>query len=227
MIDENAVFIRAVDNSPYEQLVVSWYNRKQIMKLQISSGLGPVECELAVAKLADALTKEVEDAVIIQTTPGYHDGCYKSVIIESTVELNFLDGTIKWICQSPFRPHHKRKNWFIDVSPLRLFNEADINEEQIRYDTFKSSGKGGQNVNKVETGVRATYIPLGLSAVSTDERSQHMNKKLALKRLIDLINQQNAEGKRGTDRDNWLEHTRLVRGNELRIYEGMDFKRVK
>ena len=197
------------------------------MKLQISTGQGPVECELAVAKFANALCKEIDDAVIARSTPGYHDGCYKSVIIESETDLSFLDGSVKWICQSPFRPNHKRKNWFIDVSPLKSFDGVDVDEELIRFDTFRSGGKGGQNVNKVETGVRATYIPLGLSAVSTDERSQRMNKKLALERLSELINQQNADRKRGADRDNWLEHTRLVRGNELRIYEGMDFKRIK
>ena len=150
-----------------------------------------------------------------------------SVEILDEGELSFLDGSVKWICQSPFRPTHRRKNWFVDVSPLRAFYCVNIEGELIRFDTFKSGGKGGQNVNKVETGVRATYVPLGLSVVSTDERSQHMNKKLALERLNELIKQQNDDGKRTVDWDNWLEHTRLVWGNELRIYEVMNFKRIK
>ena len=114
---------------------------------------------------------------------------------------------MKWICQSPFRPHHKRKNWFIDVSPVIVFDAASFDMDLVRYDTFRSGGKGGQNVNKAETGVRATYPPIGLSAVSTDERSQFLNKKLASERLCKLIDEQNAGGRRETDRSNWLEHT--------------------
>jgi peptide chain release factor len=196
------------------------------MKIQISSGQGPVECELAVAKLAEALCKEFEDTVIQQTIDGYNSGSYRSIVIESKQDLSFLDGSVKWICQSPFRPNHKRKNWFIDVSPVKKFDNTDFDEKLIRFDTFRSGGKGGQNVNKVETGVRATYLPSGISAISTDERSQHMNKKLALERLKKMIAEQNADGQRSTDRTNWMEHNRLVRGNAVRVYEGMEFRRV-
>jgi peptide chain release factor len=160
-------------------------------------------------------------------TKGYQEGCYRSVTVESTHDLSFLDGTIKWICQSPLRPGHKRKNWFIDVSPVGTYNGADFDEKLIRFDTFRSGGKGGQNVNKVETGVRAIYEPLGISAVSTDERSQYLNKKLAVERLYRLVAEHEADGERLTGRANWLEHTRLVRGNELRVYEGMSFRRVR
>ena len=197
------------------------------MELQISSGQGPVECELGVGKFAGAICEEFTGAVIKQTTPGFQDGCYKSIVIASEHDLSFLEGTVKWICQSPFRPNHKRKNWFIDVSPMKSFNGIALDDKLIRIDTFRSGGKGGQNVNKVETGARATYLPLGISAISTDERSQHMNKETALKRLDKLVSEQNAAGRRMTDRNNWLEHTRLVRGNAVRIYEGLDFRRVK
>jgi len=197
------------------------------MELQISSGQGPAECELAVAKFVAALCAEFEGAAIVQTTPGIRDGCYRSVVIESKMDLGNLEGTIKWTCQSPFRPTHRRKNWFIDVSVAKEFDGTAIDSSLIRFDTFRSGGKGGQNVNKVETGVRATYLPLGLSATSTDERSQHMNKKLALERLHKLVAEQNESGRRNTDRVNWLEHSRLVRGNAIRAYEGIDFKRIK
>lgn len=196
------------------------------MEIQISSGQGPAECELAVSKLAAALCEEFEDTVIKRTSPGFHDSCYRSAVIESKIDLSFLEGSVKWICQSPFRPAHKRKNWFIDVSPVKAFDSKTIDGGLIRLDTFRSGGKGGQNVNKVETGVRATYLPLGLSASSTDERSQHMNKKLALERLYKLIAGQNADGRRTTDRSNWLEHTRLVRGNPVRVYEGLAFRHI-
>lgn len=197
------------------------------MELQISSGQGPVECELAVRKLANSLCDEFEDTVIKQMTPGLQEGCFRSITIESKEDLSFLEGSVKWICQSPFRPNHKRKNWFIDASPVKSFDATAFDNKLIRFDTFRSGGKGGQNVNKVETGVRATYLPLGLSAVSTDERSQHMNKKLALERLQKLLAEQNADGRRTADRSNWSEHYRLERGNAVRVYEGLEFKRIK
>jgi len=200
---------------------------EQKMELQISSGQGPVECELAVGKFARALCEEFDETAIKQMSQGLREDCYRSIIIESKQDLSFLEGTVQWICPSPIRLNHKRKNWFIDVSPIKKFDDTVLNSKLIRFDTFRSGGKGGQNVNKVETGVRATYIPTGLSAISTDERSQHMNKKLALERLYQLIAEQNAKGKQITDRGNWLEHTRLVRGNAVRVYEGMDFKRVQ
>ena len=196
------------------------------MELQISSGQGPIECELAVGKLACSLCEEYTGTVIKQKTPGLKEGCYKSIVIESECDLCFLDGTVKWICQSPFRPNHKRKNWFVDVSPLKSLENIDFDDEKVRFDTFRSGGKGGQHVNKVETGVRATYLPLNISAVSTDERSQYMNKKRALERLKKLVTEQEADAKRLIEQSNWMEHTRLIRGNELRVYEGMAFRRT-
>jgi peptide chain release factor len=197
------------------------------MLLQISSGQGPEECELAVAKLANALCREFADTVIKQTYPGLRAGCYRSSVLESGQDLSFLDGLIKWVCKSSFRLQHKRKNWFVDVSPIKSVGEAELDSEQIVFETFRSSGKGGQHVNKTESGVRATYVPLGLSAISTDERSQHLNKKVATERLQKLVEEHYAEGKRTVERGNWLEHTRLVRGNAIRVYEGMEFRRVE
>jgi peptide chain release factor len=199
------------------------------MLIQISSGQGPEECELAVKKFADSLVAEFADTVIKSSSPGIHMGCCRSVLIETEQDLSFLDGSVKWICKSPFRPNHKRKNWFIDVSVLRKHESIDFSadSEFIRIETFRSGGKGGQNVNKVESGVRATYLPMGISAVSTDGRSQHMNKKLALERLCALVAEQDSADKQVIEHSNWLEHTRLQRGNAVRVYEGMKFKRVE
>lgn len=197
------------------------------MELQISSGRGPVECELAVKKFIDALCEEFDDVKIKNSYPGVKIGCLKSIIIESEQDLSFLEGSVKWICQSPFRPNHKRKNWFIDVSITQKHESTDFNSELIRFDTFRSSSKGGQHVNKVETGVRATYLPLGLSVVSTGARSQHLNKKFALERLSAMIAEVDSDDRRLIDHLNWLEHTRLERGNAVRVYEGVDFRKVE
>lgn len=196
------------------------------MELQISSGQGPDECELAVGKLLRVLKEEFPGIEVLGKTPGRRADCFRSVNIESRKDLSFLEGTVKWICQSPFRPHHKRKNWFVDVSVCGEVEQIDYDESLVRFETFRSGGKGGQNVNKVETGVRAIYVPTGIAVVSTEARTQHLNKKIALNRLSELLmecNERNADEIKALNR---LEHARIERGNPTRIYEGMNFRRV-
>lgn len=197
------------------------------MKLQLSSGQGPEECELAVGKFLRSLMTEFPDIAVLEKHPGKHPDCYRSVRLESRIDLSFLEGSVQWICQSPYRKNHKRKNWFLDISLCGQTKLLSYDESLVRFETFRSGGKGGQNVNKVETGVRVIYIPTGLAVVSTQARSQQMNKKLALNRLCEAISLQNAAGEAQVKALNRLEHTRLQRGNPVRVYEGMQFKRIK
>jgi len=192
--------------------------------LQISSGQGPDECELAVAKLFDALRKEYPDIELIEKSPARREGCYKSIRFSGGSELLALEGSVQWICQSPFRPNHGRKNWFVDVSVCAAADDISFDESLVRFETFRSGGKGGQHVNKTESGIRAIYGPTGDSAVSTDERSQHRNKQIAVQRLREQIAGKNQSSQDSADNQNWMEHYRIVRGNPVRVYEGMDFK---
>ncbi|WP_367932859.1 peptide chain release factor H [Enterocloster citroniae] len=196
------------------------------MRVQISSGQGPAECELAVGLLFKQLQKERMDIRLIQSVRGRNAGGYSSILFETEEDVRELEGSVLWVCKSPFRPEHKRKNWYIDVSMLEQL--PDVAEDmQLCFKTFRSGGKGGQHVNKVETGVRVIHIPTGISVVSTEARSQHMNKKLAINRLCDILSEKNLENRQKEKELAWLEHTRLERGNPVRIYEGMKFIRRK
>lgn len=198
------------------------------MILQLSSGSGPAECELAVGKLLTALLAEFPTLCILQKTPGQKAGCYRSVQVDCEQDLSFLEGSVKWVCQSPFRKGHKRKNWFVDVSICHTAAQhTGCHEDEIRFETFRSGGKGGQHVNKVETGVRAIHIPTGLAATSTSARSQQMNKKLAINRLCQLFACQAREDAAFVTALNRLEHYRIQRGNPVRVYEGLDFVLVE
>ena len=197
------------------------------MKLQLSSGYGPAECELAVGKLLRALQKEYPDIQIDQTVRGAKSDCYQSVQISSKQDFSHLEGSVKWICESPYRRGHKRKNWFVDISICKEDDKPQaLDENLVRFETFRSGGKGGQHVNKVETGVRAIHIPSGMAAASTSARSQHMNKKLALNRLCDMLTEQERQGASNVKEYNRLEHSRIVRGNAVRTYEGMEFRLI-
>ena len=201
------------------------------MIIQISSGQGPVECELAVKKLLTSLMSEFPDIEILSTHNSKTACCYTSVIFETNEDLSFLEGSIKWVCESPFRPGLKRKNWFVDVSIIpeieNLLSEQDILDEQnIRMERFHSGGKGGQNVNKVETGVRLIHIPTGITVTSTAERSQLLNRKNALNKLNIILKEHLKNAKQKQINSAWREHTKIVRGNPVRVYKEMNFKLV-
>lgn len=193
------------------------------MRIQISSGQGPEECELAVGLFYQALWREVEGIQMISGVKGRRGG-FSSVVLEAEADLSGLEGSVLWVCKSTLRPGHKRKNWYIDVSILEEVPRTS-KEMQVRFETFRSSGKGGQNVNKVETGVRVVHIPTGIAVVSTEARSQHMNKQIALNRLCDILADRDLQCARREKELAWMEHNRLERGNPVRIYEGREFVR--
>ena len=194
------------------------------MIVQLSSGMGPYECELAVTGIFNALKKEFPDIHEYANHKSRKNnvGC-TSILFTTNEDLSFLEGTIQWICESPVRPHHKRKNWFIDVSIIKE-KEGICKDKDIKFRTFKCGGPGGQHVNKTESGVEAIHIPTGLRAISRDERSQHQNKQKALEKLNALIQWKEQENERRQNKEAWAEHAKIVRGNPVRIYTGKNFR---
>lgn len=195
------------------------------MLIQISSGQGPKECEYACYLYYQELLREYPQLTVVSLK--YHTKeCLQSVVFYSIEDLSCLQGTVQWICQSPFRLHHKRKNWFIDVSILD--EEYCIeNEQDMKYEIFRSSGKGGQNVNKVSTAIRAIHIPTGISVICMDQRSQAQNKKIAYLRLRKKIKEIQISKNQNIQYYNWNKHNQIMRGQPIRIYKGMKFKRIQ
>lgn len=205
------------------------------MLVQISSGQGPLECQIAVKMLFESLYKEfkhIEKVSEIKSEDlGANKDCYKSITFKTTsaeIEENIknLEGTIQWICESTIRPNHKRKNWFIDLSVLE--EAQDINfENNYKIEFMHCGGKGGQNVNKVETGVRVTHIPTGLTTTCTEERNQLQNKKKAIDKIEKQLKELEKQSKAEQLNNSWKEHYTLERGNPTRVYKGERFKLVK
>ena len=194
------------------------------MIIQISSGQGPAECELVVSKLLSTLQIEYPDIKILSTHKSRNEGCFTSVLFSTDEDLSHLEGSIQWICQSPFRPHHKRKNWFVDISIIPE-QEVICTDQNIKFERFHCGGNGGQNVNKVETGVRLIHIPTGITVTSTSKHSQLLNKKDALEKLNSILADRQLEQQRLQISNAWKEHNRIIRGNPVRTYEGLNFIR--
>jgi len=198
------------------------------MLLQISSGNGPEECSVAVEKLAVALQKEYSDLHLVATKGNPEYQGFRSAILASELEHPELVGTMQWIWQSTIRPGHKRKNWFVDVSEIAEEDKLDgLKETDCRFETFRSGGKGGQNVNKVETGIRIVHIPTAIRVECTEERSQYLNKQKGMKRLAVVLRTLNKAGEDKQNKEAWNAHWTIQRGNPQRVYEGWDFKRKK
>ena len=211
------------------------------MLVQITSGRGPIECELAVGLYLDRL-RRLHPSIVVQEehrgppvdVAGRKLVPYKSILLDIPEGEFPATGTVQWICPSPVRKGHRRKNWFIKVAAVAddacpgAYSHAGLDRAQpdkrlLRVETFRSPGKGGQNVNKVETGVRITHVPTGLVGASVTARTQGANKKLALERLRTLLAQQReaqAEEKKATQ---WSTHNAMQRGCAVAVFHGLDF----
>lgn len=181
---------------------------------------------MAVSMLYRRIKEEIGDVRQLSHVQGRKKEGLCSVLFETAQDLRDLEGSVLWVCRSPYRKRHKRKNWYVDVRILEDAPDMD-SELLVSFHTFRSGGKGGQHVNKVETGVRAVHIPTGISVVSTDSRSQYMNKQIAKKRLEAVLAGIRAEEKQIEKTRAWMAHSRLERGNPVRIYEGMEFIRKR
>jgi peptide chain release factor len=207
--------------------------------LCISAGVGPEECAHAATLTLQSLQKDAENNKnsislrIINAEISYEKGNIRSALValegENVEEFaKSWVGTIQWIWNSTYRPHHKRKNWFIKVIPYIEPEKGEVfSPSDVRFETARSGGPGGQYVNKTESSVRAIHIPSGKSTVAREERSQLMNKRLALAKLSALLSQEELGKEKQSYSKLRHSHWELERGNPIRIYDGNSLKLLK
>ena len=207
--------------------------------IQISAGKGPAECEYVVAKvlrifLLELISNKI-DYTILNRETGKENGTIQSVSIQlkGNQLADFLQhwlGTLQWIGTSTFRKFHKRKNWFIgcfEIDEIPALAGNTILEKEIQFQAIRSSGAGGQHVNKVSSAIRAKHLKTGIQVLVMDSRSQHQNKKIAIKRLQEKLEEFTVDQAKEQLKNQWENHQTLERGNPVRVFKGTDFKTVK
>lgn len=207
--------------------------------LNIHSGAGGKEAQdwtrMLLQMYAAWANKHDFGFEILDWQDGEDGSVVKSVSVEIRGEnvyglLNAENGIHRLVRVSPFDSQNRRHTSFaaVEVMPeIEMDASVEIDMKDVRVDTFRSSGKGGQHVNKTESAVRLTHIPSGVVVACQQERSQHQNKEKAMKMLLSKLVAIKEKEHYDSLSEIQGDKGKIEWGNQIRSYVFMPYQMVK
>ena len=206
--------------------------------VEVNSGSGGTEAQDWAEMLMRMYSRWAEQhgykVVLTEESPGEQAGL-KSATIQVTGPnaygwLKTESGVHRLVRISPFDSAARRHTSFASVYVFPVVDdkiEIEVNPADLRTDTFRASGAGGQHVNKTESGVRFTHIPTGIVAASTQDRSQHRNRVIAMGMLKARLYELELKKREAVTAATEAGKTDIGWGHQIRSYVLQPYQMVK